>query len=43
MTNEIATSTPNKTMQPTTGRRTASVSMTKTHSFQATFGSASGG
>ncbi len=35
--------TSNKTMQPTTGRRTASLSMTKTHSFQVTRALASGG
>ncbi len=34
---------PNKTMQPTTGRRTVSLSMTKTRSFQANLDSASGG
>jgi len=34
---------PNQTMQPTAGRRTASLSMTKTRSFQAVLALASGG
>ena len=35
--------TPNQTLQPNAGRRTASVSMTCTHSLQANLASASGG
>jgi len=35
--------TPNQTMQPTAGRRTASLFMINTHSFQAQLALASGG